>query len=134
MPDVNVIRHGSVGFRSAGGGAGSAGSSHGAQTVGPSQPALALHHCEVGQLPLLPEVTVNLGYQATEQVRAFIGYNFFWINSVARAGDQVDVVDNRAVRILSSYDPTVVTARPYDLFQTEHSWAHGLNLGLEFRY
>ncbi len=83
---------------------------------------------------IMPEVTVNLGYQVTEQFRAFIGYNFFWITSVARPGDQIDVVDNRAVRILSSYDPTVVTARPYNLFQTEHFWAQGLNLGLEFRY
>ena len=27
--------------------------------VGPSQPVLALHHCVVGQEPLLPDVTSN---------------------------------------------------------------------------
>src|SRR5205814_1458473 len=33
-----------------------------------------------------------LGYQVTDGLSAFIGYDFIYITSVARPGDQIDVV------------------------------------------
>jgi hypothetical protein len=39
---------------------------------------------------VLPETTVQLDYWITEHLSAFIGYNFLYVSSVARPGDQVD--------------------------------------------
>lgn len=83
---------------------------------------------------VMPEITINAGYQITEQVRAFVGYNFFWITNVARAGDQIDGVDSRGIPILAAFDPSVSPSRPYQPFNTTHFWAQGINLGVELRY
>lgn len=83
---------------------------------------------------VMPEITVNLGYQITEHLRAFVGYNFFWITNVARAGDQIDGVDSRGIPILAAYDPSVSPSRPYQQFNTTHFWTQGINFGMELRY
>lgn len=83
---------------------------------------------------VMPEITVNAGYQITQHLRAFVGYNFFWITNVVRAGDQIDGVDSRAVPILASFDPSVSPNRPFQHFKTEHFWAQGINFGVELRY
>lgn len=82
---------------------------------------------------VVPEVGVNLNYQITSCVKAFVGYNFLYINQVARAGNQVNLA------VHPHQIPTSATyglSGPSPTFQLQNSdyWSHGLNVGLEWRF
>jgi len=42
------------------------------------------------QFSVVPEVGLNVGYQVTEHLRTFVGYNFLYWTNVIRPGDQID--------------------------------------------
>jgi hypothetical protein len=82
---------------------------------------------------VMPEVTLNVGYQVTDWMRLFVGYNFLYLSNVARAGDQI----NRTV------NPTGIplngstlqgAAQPSFTFHSTDFYAQGVNFGLEFRW
>src|SRR6185437_12228081 len=52
-------------------------------------------HFSRDQFAVIPEIGVNLGYQITNNVRAFVGYNLLYLSSVVRPGDQM----NRALNV-----------------------------------
>ena len=81
---------------------------------------------------VVPEVGLNLGYQVTESVRAFVGYDFLYLSDVVRAGNQIDtrVNTNQLQRPMVAGGPTA----PAFTFNGSDFWAQGLNFGLEFRY
>jgi hypothetical protein len=93
-------------------------------------------HFRRDRFGVLPEVGVNVGYQVTDHLRAFVGYNFLYLNSVVRPGDQIDrVID--ITKIPNFAPPGTVPApqaRPAVLFRDTDFWAQGINFGLEFRY
>jgi hypothetical protein len=79
---------------------------------------------------VVPELSLNVGYQLTEGLRVYAGYNFLYWSAVARPGEQIDrVVNQPQVPGLP-----VVPARPAFVFRGSDFWAHGANVGLEFRY
>ena len=41
-----------------------------------------------------PEAALNLGYQVTDHMRVFVGYDFLYLSDVVRAGDQVNLAVN----------------------------------------
>jgi hypothetical protein len=88
-------------------------------------------HYNRSVVAFMPEVGLNLGYQFTEHIRAFVGYNIIYASSVARAGQQIDTVVNP-----NNLPPSVATAplRPAFTFRSTDFWTQGVNLGLEFRY
>ncbi|MFT3883376.1 MAG: BBP7 family outer membrane beta-barrel protein [Gemmatales bacterium] len=87
------------------------------------------------ELAFIPEVDVNLGWQLTSQLKLTAGYSFLWINSVVRAGEQIDPVINTTVFPIRSGDgPLVGPARPAFTFDRSEFWAQGLSIGLELRY
>ena len=45
---------------------------------------------------VVPEVGINLGWQATQHIKLYAGYNFLYWTNVLRAGDQVDTDAQRA--------------------------------------
>jgi len=69
------------------------------------------------------EVTLNVGANITDNVSAFVGYNFLWVSDVARPGDQIDRV----------FDPVGAT-RPVVPFNQTTFWAQGINFGVQLRY
>jgi hypothetical protein len=78
-----------------------------------------------------PEVGVNVGYQLTDHCRAYVGYDFLYLSSVVRPGDQVDLTVN------SNLLPPAMAGgpnRPAFNWRGSDYWAQGLNFGLEFRY
>jgi hypothetical protein len=82
---------------------------------------------------VVPELGFSLGYNVTDHVRCFAGYNFLYWSDVARAGEQIDrSVNQNNV----SVGATSVTApfRPTFLNRSSDFWAQGLTLGLEFKY
>ena len=42
------------------------------------------------QLSFVPEVGINLGYQVTDNLKLFVGYNFLFWTNVIRPADQID--------------------------------------------
>jgi hypothetical protein len=86
------------------------------------------------QFAVVPEVGLQVGFQLTDHLRAFVGYNFLYINNVVRPGDQIDRVLN--TNLIPPFTPNAPAgpARPIVPFKTTDFWAQGVNLGLEFRY
>lgn len=85
----------------------------------------------------LPEVGVNLGYQLTNYLRLSAGYSILWLTSTVRAADQMETVMNLTQGSLRGGPPLPPNTGPLlPVFQANSSifWAHGLNVGLEFRY
>jgi len=81
---------------------------------------------------VMPEIGVKLGFQVTEQVRVFAGYNFLYLSNVARAGDQIDVRVNTTQ--LAPSAGLVGPALPaYDRKSTDF-WMQGVSLGAELRF
>jgi hypothetical protein len=85
---------------------------------------------------VVPEVDLNVGYQITPYVRAFVGYTFLYWSNVARPGDQIDRVINPAqlpttpVTGAQTFGP----ARPAPLLRDTDFWAQGINFGVEVRF
>ena len=80
---------------------------------------------------MIPQLGIDLGYQVNQNWRAYIGYNLLYWACVVHAGEQIDLnVDPRNIPI--AQDP----ALPFPAFsgKTSSFWAHGLNLGLEYRF
>jgi hypothetical protein len=93
---------------------------------------------ERDEFSVVPEIGVNVGYQVTDGLRAFVGYNFLYWSNVIRPGDQIDPVLD-VTRIPVFIPPGVMVApanevRPAPLFRETDFWAQGLNAGLEFRW
>ncbi len=71
---------------------------------------------------VIPEGTVRLGYQITPRIGGYVGYNFLYLSSVVRPGDQINPVPG-AMGV-----PDNFAVRDSDF------WAQGLTFGLQFRY
>jgi hypothetical protein len=87
---------------------------------------------------VVPEIGVTVGYQATENIRLFVGYNFLYWNGVVRAGEQIDTgvdvtrIPNYAAS--SGVVPLLGEQRPRMAYKESDFWAQGLVCGLEFVY
>lgn len=78
------------------------------------------------------ETQLKLGYQVSNRLQLQFGYNFVFLNSVARAGDHVDLTVNG-----TQIDPNVAVAgplRPRFDFVDESIFLHGLSFGLNYRF
>ncbi|MCE5266424.1 MAG: BBP7 family outer membrane beta-barrel protein [Planctomycetaceae bacterium] len=82
---------------------------------------------------VIPELTLEIGYQLNCHWQAHVGYDLLYWACVARAGEQIDLnVDPR------NFPPTdpAVTGLPFPAFTGRSSafWAQGVNAGLEYRF
>jgi hypothetical protein len=84
---------------------------------------------------VVPEVGANLGYKITERVSLFAGYTFIYWSDVARPGDQIDrSLNPNLIPTSSTYGMPGGPSRPAAGIQRTDFYAHGLNLGVTFRY
>lgn len=83
-------------------------------------------------IAVVPELQLKMGYAVTSRLRATIGYDFLYMSSVVRPGDQI----NRNIPVGQTFnqDPAVSTIFPTRLFIPTDFFAHGVSAGLEFRY
>lgn len=83
---------------------------------------------------VLPELGVNVGYQVTDCLRLFVGYNVLYLSSVVRPADQIDRTVNTTQ--IPRFGGTGLTgpANPAFNFRGSDFYAQGLNVGLEFRW
>jgi hypothetical protein len=92
-------------------------------------------HFTGSHFAVVPEVGVNVGYQLTEHLRAFVGYSFLYCSNVVRPGDQIDRGVNPTQLPLTTATPLFTgTARPAPVLRDTDFWAQGVNFGMEFRY
>ena len=60
---------------------------------------------------VVPEVGLNVGYQMTDHIRAFVGYNFLYWSNVIRPGDQIDrVIDINNIPRFVNVPPGTIPA------------------------
>ncbi len=86
------------------------------------------------QFSVVPEVTLNLGYQVTPSLKVYVGYNFLYWTNVIRPGDQIDrVVDLSFVPNAPAVPPSG-QLRPAPLFKQSDLWVTGLNFGVQWRW
>jgi hypothetical protein len=92
-------------------------------------------HFSRDQFSVVPEATLNVGYQLTAHVRASVGYTFLYWSNVARPGDQIDrSINPTLLPTTPNLGPAVGPARPVFPFRDTDFWAQGVNFGLEFRF
>jgi hypothetical protein len=95
------------------------------------------HHSD-DRFAVVPEIGLKIGYQLTDHLKIYAGYDFLYISSVVRPGDQVDLNVNLAQpTILGGHGlASKVTgpAVPAVLFRRTDFWAQGGNVGLEFTW
>jgi hypothetical protein len=85
------------------------------------------------QVIAVPELTVNLGFNVTRFLRAFVGYNVIYISDAVRPGNVIDTVNPANVRGLIVDMPNPVV-RPTPSFHSTDLWVQGLNFGVEVRF
>jgi hypothetical protein len=92
-------------------------------------------HFSRDQFAVVPEVGINVGYQVTQHLRAFVGYTFLYWSNVVRPGDQIDRALNPTQLPVTAAAPHLIgPARPVPLFSDTDFWAQGISFGVEFRY
>ncbi len=83
----------------------------------------------------VPQFTASLGYNLTERMTIFAGYDYLLWTGVARAGDQIDRVLNLSQSAaFSNPNLTSPLQRPEPLFHHADFWAQGVSLGVQFKY
>jgi hypothetical protein len=87
------------------------------------------------EFSVIPEVEIKLGYNLTERIRGFAGYNFMYWSNVARSGEQIDRnIDVRQVPTLPTFDPNFRGTQPAPQFRNSGYWAQGVTFGVEFLF
>jgi hypothetical protein len=85
---------------------------------------------EQDDFAVVPELSVNLGYELTCNLRVTVGYTFLYWSRVARPGDQIDTDLN-----LTQLDGALVgVPRPQFNFVSTDVWAQALSLGVDYRF
>jgi hypothetical protein len=88
-------------------------------------------------LAVVPEVGLNVGWQLTNRLRAFAGYNFLYLSSMADPGNpfERDINVFEGLRNRLPGNPAGPGAGPVVISVTgSEFWAQGISGGIEFRY
>ncbi|MEI8365394.1 MAG: BBP7 family outer membrane beta-barrel protein [Parachlamydiaceae bacterium] len=94
------------------------------------------HHNKTN-FAVIPEVSINLGYQVTEYFSVKLGYSFMYVSNMLWAGKQIDPVINSTQSVEYTSDPAatlVGVASPTASLKTSSLWTQGVNAGVEFRF
>ena len=54
---------------------------------------------------MVPELKLNFGYQVTQNIRAFIGYDLLYVSSMARLGNNMDRNVNTQIPSVLGFTP-----------------------------
>lgn len=87
------------------------------------------------QFAAIPEVRARLSYHCTKHFKSFIGYNFFYVFNIVRAGNQIDRNINTSQNPAMGGSGTLSgPALPAAHFSHSNMWMQGLNAGLEYSF
>lgn len=83
------------------------------------------------EFAVVPEVDLSFGYQLAPWARLFVGYNFLYVSSVARAGEQMERnINPVGLPISPNYDPAVNAVNPRPVTKSTDFWTQGVNFGV----
>jgi hypothetical protein len=94
-------------------------------------------HYSQNRFAVVPEVGLTLGYQVTDNVRVFAGYNFLFISNVVRPGEQVNTNINPKLIPPGNFPVgtmNTLVRQPAFEFRETSFFAHGITAGVEFKY
>lgn len=84
---------------------------------------------------VIPEFNGTVGLALTRGLTAFVGYNFLYVNRLARPATQVNtVIDTSTVPFSPNYGATNRPAGLRALFNQDDFWLMGVNFGFQVRY
>jgi Putative beta barrel porin-7 (BBP7) len=91
-------------------------------------------HFTANQFGIVPAVELKLRYFIMPSLNVFAGYDFMYMNSVVRPGNQVDRNINLTQSSVLGYGAINGPAFPAQQFNRTDFWAQGATFGFEFRY
>lgn len=86
---------------------------------------------------VVPEVGLNVGWQATDRLKLFVGYNFLYLSSALRPGDAVDprLDAARVPNLLPAGTGVPISpVRPMPQFNTSGYFIQGISFGVAYRW
>lgn len=97
------------------------------------------------QFTVVPEINFSLKYAVARWMNVQLGYTGLYWSNVVRPGAQIDSTINTKLVPTGAFLPTLQVpdgsfrsdreqARPVFNFRDTAFWAHGINIGVEFRY
>jgi hypothetical protein len=92
-------------------------------------------HFSHDRFAVVPELNLQLSYYLGTNLRAFVGYDFLYVSTVVRAGNQVNTAINGSQQPLNFFDfgPGGIPG-PIPPSRQSDFWAQGLTFGIDFRY
>jgi hypothetical protein len=101
---------------------------------------LALQGANLGRratnrFAVVTEVGAQFGVQVTRSARVLVGYDFLYLNTVARPGDQIDpIINTRLVPTSTTFRSLTGLTSPIRTRAQDDWYAHGVRLGMELQY
>jgi hypothetical protein len=86
---------------------------------------------------VVPEIGVNIGYQVTQHMKVFVGYNFLYLSSAVRPGNVIDTnIDAaRVPNLLPAGSGAPLTAiHPVPTLNTSGYFIQGISFGLVYKW
>lgn len=84
---------------------------------------------------VIPEFNINFGYQWTRNIRTLIGYNFLYVTTVARPGDQISFSSSSTqFTIAGTQSSSGNVLQPNFNYKDTDFYVQGLTTGIEFRW
>jgi hypothetical protein len=84
---------------------------------------------------IIPEVEFKVGYNITDNISVFVGYNFLYWTDVARPGEQVNrSIDTREIPTSFGFNNSSRVDRLVVPVSHSDFWAQGINFGVELKY
>lgn len=94
------------------------------------------HHRQT-HFAIVPDVNLNIGYQATDTCGIKLGYTFLYVNKMLWAGKQMNRNINPTQSSLYEFTATpVLTGEPSPKASLKNSgfWAQGISLGIDLQF
>jgi hypothetical protein len=86
------------------------------------------------QFAAVPQLGINLGYQAGKHCFFYFGYDMLYWTRVVRPGDMVSPLLNPASITSNPSFTGAASTNPPPLFLSRDFWAQGVDMGLEVKY
>jgi hypothetical protein len=87
------------------------------------------------EFAVMPEFTGNVGLYITRGLSAYMGYNFLYMNKVARPGSQINpIVDTSTVPFSPNFGANNRPAALRLPIQEDDFWLMGISFGLKLQY
>jgi hypothetical protein len=110
----------------------------GGEFVGPQDNNTERHYDRVC---LLPEVNFNVGYEITDNLRVFVGYDYMYISALSRPVEQLTVARSTtalafggAGSAFSGGSSTINVLAPAFKIHDSQAWIYGISMGVDLRY